>query len=176
MIQLGLLPKVSQWEAPVGDQRVGRSVWDPSSWVILPPLHSFPWVQLWRELPFHFKSRRGSIFPLVTIPGASVSFVGFLNLLILLKTGHLLNPFPARTLTYTNSLTDRRINVQGWIFTSVSRFNGNYVAYWRLWSKKLEKHSVFSTTPLPPLDDKGSYWVETSKNKHFKNLMTVTIK
>lgn len=78
MIQLGLLPKVSQWEAPVGDQRVGRSVWDPSSWMILPPLHSFP-CELRREPPFHFRSRSGSIFPLVTIPGCFSVLCGFLK-------------------------------------------------------------------------------------------------
>lgn len=35
--------------------------------------------------------------------------------------------------------------------------------------KKKTTVMVLLTTPLPPLADTGSYWVETSKNKHFRN-------
>lgn len=58
-------------------------------------------------------------------------------------------------------------------FQKCEQFNVNCVACCGLWSKKLGKHCVMVllTTPLPPLADIGSYWVETSKNKHFKDLL-----
>ena len=107
VIQLGPLPKdiqlVSQWEAPVGDQRVGRVSGIPPHGWSCPHCTAFP----------GFSSRGSSLStlgPEVVASshwwqslGASVSFVGSLNLLILLTTGHLLNLLPARTMTYTNS-------------------------------------------------------------------------